>query len=271
MAETEKTFINTHHSNHQDFDLNKLISNGYMNIKGLIDTSIISATNDLLTQKLNIDDLKKLPGFKMGNLAIDSCYIHNQLWTALKDSGLIKSIVNQFGEYKYVSFGGNLNLPKSKKQRLHVDSVIPNLTINIPLVDVFEANGAMSVIDGDLYNPYSTLEFFKKRLYTKSKLVCSRRGDVILRFANTWHRGNPNTTKDVRMMLSFTLRKDFVWADKGDLDEHLILKKNETREVSFSGNIYPDSSIGRFLEGLDYRFPSISRTAINLRNIMKGI
>ena len=249
----------------------QLIAEGNMVIEGLLDHALLTEVNNLLLRDLDIEKLqsRNLPGFKMGNLAIDSCDLHMGIWDELKKTGVIEALTKRFEEYRYVSFGGNLNLPGSKTQRHHIDSVTPHLTINVPLVSVSEVNGAVSVVDTNYLSPVSTFAFFKDRLHRHSKRVCSEKGDVILRFASTWHRGNENRTQDARMMLSFTLRADWPWAAQENKSVHLISQKSESKKVSFSGNIYPNSIFGMFLERLDYHAPQFSMGMQHLRNMLK--
>tara|TARA_Y200000002_G_scaffold361148_1_gene346978 strand:- start:77 stop:907 length:831 start_codon:yes stop_codon:yes gene_type:complete len=256
---------------HKD-SLHQLVTEGNIIIKDLIDHSLLSDANHLLEKELDISALKSknLPGFKMGNLAIDSCYIHNKIWNELKNTRLIEALTEQFPEYRYVSFGGNLNLPGSKKQRYHIDSNEAHLTINVPLIKVTKSNGAVSVVNTNYLNPASTFTFFKGNLKKYSKRICSEKGDVILRFSTTWHRGNENRSQQTRMMLSFTLRKNWPWASQEKSVRHLIDKKSETNKVSFSGNIYPDSIFGLFLETLDYYVPKISMGLQHFRNMLES-
>ncbi len=269
-AESEKKYSKGKSSD-KEFSFAQLVAEGNMVIEDLIDHALLTEVNNLLLQDLDLEKLqsRNLPGFKMGNLAIDSCDLHIKIWDELKKTGLIEALTKQFEKYRYVSFGGNLNLPGSKTQRHHIDSVIPHLTINVPLVNVSEINGAVSVVDTNYLSPVSTFTFFKERLYRHSKRVCSKKGDIILRFASTWHRGNENRTQDPRMMLSYTLREDWPWSAQEDKSAHLISQKSESKKVSFSGNIYPDSRFGMFIERFDYYVPKVSMGIQHLRNMLK--
>lgn len=251
---------------------NELNEVGYITINNLMSSSSLDYVNKVLHENLKLEELhrKKIPGLSMGNLAIKSCFLHQKLWDEIKDNGLIDFLSEHFSEHKYVSFGGNLNLPGSKKQRLHIDTGDDNLTINIPLVDVTVENGAVSVVDTNMSNPPNTLELFRKKLYKKEKPICSNKGDVLLRFSSAWHRGNINFSKTPRMMLSFTLRRDFPYGSQEDKDRNLIVNKMEDSDIEFSGNIYPDNSFGRFMELADNRIPNIVKGFNHFRNIIKG-
>jgi hypothetical protein len=265
-----KTWLSENHNGSVGFD--SLEETGSLVIPGFIDPEELNKVNKALLSCLDATDLKSknLPGLKMGNLAINSCYLHQHLWELLKDSGLIGAIVGHFETYKYVSFGGNLNLPGSRRQRLHIDSRTPNLTVNIPLVDVTEKNGAVSIIDTPLNQTHSTLDVLRGRLFCDAKPLCSRQGDVVLRFASTWHRGNANRSENPRMMLSFTLRDNWPWKDNDSPNSELIFEKQEDKAVQFSGNIYPATRVGRVLENFDFAMPTISMNALHIRNIFRG-
>ena len=250
-------------------ELNKV---GYVTINNLMSSTSLDYVNEVLHKNLNVEELqrKKISGLSMGNLAIKSCFLHQKLWEEMKDNGLIDLVSQHFSEHKYVSFGGNLNLPGSKKQRLHIDSDDDNLTINVPLVDVTVENGAVSVVDTNMLKPHTTLEIFRKKLYKQEKPICSNKGDVLLRFSSAWHRGNINYSNTPRMMLSFTLRRDFPYGTQEDKDKNLISNKMEGSDIDFSGNIYPENAFGRFMELADYRIPRLVKGFNHFRNILKG-
>jgi len=251
----------------------KLLDQGHIVIKDFFPPTMLDQINSLFIKEVDVENMRsmQLPGFKMGNLAINSCYLHCKMWGFLIDSGLIGDLQGRFPNYRYVSFGGNLNLPASRRQRLHIDSVERNLTINVPLVDVTKNNGAVSIIDTNYVKPHSTLDIFMKNLVRHEKQHFSNKGDIILRFASTWHRGNRNLSQEPRLMISFTLRESWPWAPgKDDSVSNLIFDKTENAPVSFSGNIYPNNFSGRVLEAIDFRVPSVSMTAQHVRNILKG-
>lgn len=256
----------------KDKFFNELNKFGYVTINSLMDSASLDYANKALHKKFNFKELqkKKIPGLSMGNLAIKSCFLHQKLWEEMKDKGLIDLVSQHFSDHKYVSFGGNLNLPGSRKQRLHIDSDEDNLTINIPLVDVTVENGAVSVVDTNMLKPHTTLEIFRKKLYKQEKAICSNKGDVLLRFSSAWHRGNINFSKTPRMMLSFTLRRDWPYGSQEDKDRNLISNKTEDSDIDFSGNIYPENAFGRLMELTDYRIPKIVKGFNHFRNIIKG-
>ena len=256
----------------KDKFFNELNKFGYVTINSLMDSASLDYANKALHKKFNFKELqkKKIPGLSMGNLAIKSCFLHQKLWEEMKDNGLIDLVSQHFSDHKYVSFGGNLNLPGSRKQRLHIDSDEDNLTINIPLVDVTVENGAVSVVDTNMLKPHTTLEIFRKKLYKQEKAISSNIGDVLLRFSSAWHRGNINFSKTPRMMLSFTLRRDWPYGSQEDKDRNLISNKTEDSDIDFSGNIYPENAFGRLMELTDYRIPKIVKGFNHFRNIIKG-
>ena len=137
---------------------------------------------------------KKYPGIKMGNIAIKSSWLHLVVWEELVSCGLVKFLYEAYPKYRYVSFGGNVNMPGSKRQRLHIDTTHDTLIINVPLSDVAIESGPLSVRPSRFPMPVRTRDiFFGGALMSEQSLV-SKIGDVFLRHSSLWHRGNPNSS-----------------------------------------------------------------------------
>ncbi len=255
-----------------DINFDYLEENSFLLLDSLIPEHLLVETNsNILNECLLNKQLTKLHGFKMGNLGIKSNYLHNEIWHHMLESGLINLITNRYPNLKYVSFGGNLNMPGSKKQRIHKDTPQENLIINVPLVDIDLSNGPLSVIPSNRNRTLSTQDIFFKRFINDEQFITLKKGDIVLRFSNAWHRGNINKTKNYRIMLSFTLRESYPNSKNNNSnDQHLIMKKNEKNSIEFLPNIYPLNFLGRFLEQLDYYAPSISMGLIHIRNIFIG-
>lgn len=82
-----------------------------------------------------------------------------------------------------------------------------SLTINLPLVDVTEANGAievwpeshLDVRSGGRPSIHVPEEWLRGR---RSVRVPSRKGSILLRDGRMWHRGTSNSTPDPRPMIA---------------------------------------------------------------------
>jgi len=227
-----------------DINFDYLEENIFLLLDSLIPEHLLVETNsNILNECLKNKQLTKLHGFKMGNLGIKSNYLHNKIWHHMLESGLINSITNRYPNLKYVSFGGNLNIPGSKKQRVHKDTREENLIINVPLVDIHLSNGPLSVIPSNRNRNLSTYDIFFKKFINNEQFTTQKKGDIVLRFSKAWYRGNINKTKNYRIMLSFTLRESYPNSKNNNSnDQHLIMKKNEKNSIEFLPNIYIHST-----------------------------
>ena len=123
------------------------------------------------------------------------------------------------------SYGANTAFVGSQTQQVHADAVPPQfdpfapctlLVINVPLVDMNEANGATiywpgTHQDGRLHsgNRFPTAamiaEWEAKR---PAERVLAQRGDLVLRDMRVWHGGMPNHTPTHRPMLALVHRHE---------------------------------------------------------------
>ena len=81
------------------------------------------------------------------------------------------------------------------------------LTLNLPLVDINDANGPMEIIPGSHRMHHHDVHHFiysVPRIYPVKILM--RRGDAMLRDGNALHRGTPNMTEEPRILLDQTYR-----------------------------------------------------------------
>lgn len=105
-------------------------------------------------------------------------------------------------DYKVVGFGGNANLPGSRYQPAHMDGWLDTdfLVVNIPLGKTTEENGSTEVWPRTHHEKMTISEFNGKP--RESVRLNASPGDIIIRWSNLWHRGTPNKSADVRMMLA---------------------------------------------------------------------
>jgi hypothetical protein len=105
-------------------------------------------------------------------------------------------------EYRFVAVGGNANLPGSRYQPAHIDEWHGSefLIINIPLDKTTEYNGSTEVWPGT-HREHLTLSQLNPAERPSARLNAMP-GDLIVRQSKLWHRGTPNKSENVRVMLA---------------------------------------------------------------------
>lgn len=138
--------------------------------------------------------------------------------------------------------GCNLNLPHSVPQHYHTDFPYTRefLIVNIGVVDTDITNGAIDVLPGTHQKFYKFWQYALERLYRKTTRLPLKRGDVLIRTSNLWHRGMPNFSNTPRPMMAFT------WEDGGSklADPFGV----DGGKVKFRENWYRRNFLGRLRE-----------------------
>lgn len=145
--------------------------------------------------------------------------------------------------------GCNYNLPRSHTQHFHTDRPFARefMIINVTVVDTNEQNGATDIVPGTHKQFYKYTRFVMNRCGSKSMRVLTKRGDVVIRSSNTWHRGMTNKTSVPRPMLAFT------WEDGGSqLDDPFTAYDGKIR---FLPNWFKPTPLGRLREQLFVKVP----------------
>jgi len=150
------------------------------------------------------------------------------------------------------AYGANTAFLGDTQQKAHADTVqlwpeletVPPphcVVINIPLVDVDEANGATKAWlgthkDTRIYagNRHPTDEMIAEwEVKRPAERVCTRKGDLVIRDMRVWHCGMPNTTDAPRPMLAIIYRCQWssgsgFEAERGteDFFQHPILRNS---------------------------------------------
>jgi len=127
-------------------------------------------------------------------------------------------------DVQLVLFTANTNLPGSVRQEVHCDinQLFPDVPVappahlvvsSIPLVDTTPAN-AVELWPGTHLDPRTNrrtelqyvripAEWLEEQRTRRPPIqVAQRKGSVLLRDARTWHAGVPNTSGEIRVMLS---------------------------------------------------------------------
>jgi hypothetical protein len=145
--------------------------------------------------------------------------------------------------------GCNFNLPGSHTQHWHTDRPFTRdfMIANVAVVDTTTENGATDVIPGTHKRFYKYTRFVLERVARRSARVPLRRGDVLIRSSNVWHRGMTNHTSAARPMLAFT------WEDGGSTDADPFSANGG--QPRFLPNWFRPNLIGRMRERLFVKVP----------------
>jgi hypothetical protein len=133
----------------------------------------------------------------------------NQIIREMASNSKIKEVLDSAlgKDYKIVGLGGNANLPGSRYQPAHADGWLGTdfLIVNVPLGKVTEYNGSTEVWPRTHQEKLTISQFNAVR--RQSVRLNSSPGDVVIRYSNLWHRGTPNRSPDVRLMLAILVSR----------------------------------------------------------------
>lgn len=162
---------------------------------------------DLLIQ-LNRKNLNNLGGFIMGNLNVNQGNYGPKLFSLVFKKNLTKNLekilgnkINTFD----VLYGGNLSLPNKGKQLFHTDGSYSQdmYLVSFATEDITKRNGPTEICLGTSARPLKYWEFFISK--KKKKMIFLKKGQVLVRKHNLWHRGTTNYSAKCRLLLSFIL------------------------------------------------------------------
>ena len=145
--------------------------------------------------------------------------------------------------------GCNFNLPGSHTQHYHLDRPFTRdfMIANVAVVDSTIENGAMEAIPGTHKRFYKYTQFVLEGVARKAVRVPLKRGDVLVRTSNVWHRGTANRTKVPRPMLAMT------WEDGGNnLADPFAA---DGGKIKFLPNWFKPTRAGRIREELFVKVP----------------
>ncbi|PHH63857.1 hypothetical protein CDD81_5414 [Ophiocordyceps australis] len=189
---------------------------------------------------------------------------------------IVMSIVSAFlGPRPVLHYAcGNTALPAAADGRQPVHSDIDfahpqfpfSVVINIPLVDMNEANGATEVwlgshIDTSLADQALPTRRIVPELVERRRLICpptrccAPRASIIIRDLRLWHAGQPNLTLKPRPMLAFVWSAAW-WRGKGAI--HLPLDVKPIVRAWEANMAVPIQVAARWVDGpFDQRLNSI--------------
>jgi hypothetical protein len=187
--------------------------NGYvllstnLNDNSLFDT-LIKKIEDSLNEELKNLDIKKLGGYIMGNFGINQGPLGYKLYSLVFDEEFVsyfENLTSKKLDLFDVNYGGNLTLPKKGNQIFHTDGNYQQemYLISIATEDITLANGPTEVCIGTHLEPMSFDEFFFSK--KNKKKLTMKKGQILIRKHNLWHRGTKNFTNKQRLLLSFIM------------------------------------------------------------------
>jgi Phytanoyl-CoA dioxygenase (PhyH) len=193
-----------------DENAHELETSGYTLLESCIDVKYTeNALKEILAEYESTHPMPWVGGGKwFGHLS----YVPSpasQIFGEIASSSRIKTLLDRAlgTDYKIVGFGGNANLPGSRYQPAHADGWLGTdfLVVNIPLGKVTESNGSTEVWPRTHQEKLTVSQFNAAR--RQSVRLNSSPGDVVIRYSNLWHRGTPNRSSDVRIMLAILVSR----------------------------------------------------------------
>lgn len=221
--------------------------NGYLILRGIVSQDNFAQLHlrvlEEFERQKNSGTLFSGGGTLAGNINCFPGEQSRQIYEELEQKGVIALVKELFPKIERLpNVGGNLNLPKSVAQHYHVDSPFTKdfIICNIAMVDTDLSNGAIDVLPRTHKRFYKFWQYAAQRLYKRTTRLPLRRGDILIRSSNLWHRGMPNHTQVARLMLAFT------WENGGSTREDPF--NAHDGKITFWPNWFRPNFVGRFRE-----------------------
>ncbi|MDC0222872.1 phytanoyl-CoA dioxygenase family protein [Gammaproteobacteria bacterium] len=186
---------------------------GYLKIESVVNPVLLDDLNHQMRAELrSLENKTKLIGGRKSSHLNATIGKHaNEIFGKINKEKIISQINRSFGvdlNNYFVTVGCNLNFPGSVKQHIHRDTNFNDrkIIINIPCIDVSEKNGSIEVYPNSETYPYSYLEFLLDRSLIPLRLN-TKKGDILVRDSNLSHRGMPNNSENLRVMVAFVFTK----------------------------------------------------------------
>ena len=194
-------------------DKNIFDNDGYVLLDTNLDTNInfnklTKEIEQYVSEKVKDTEIKKLGGYIMGNFGINQGQFGHKLYSLVFQNEFInyfESITLKKLSLFDINYGGNLTLPKKGKQLFHTDGTHQQemYLISIATEDITLENGPTEVCVGSHIKPMTYDEFFFSKK-NKKKLMM-KKGQILIRKHNLWHRGTKNFSDKPRLLLSFVM------------------------------------------------------------------
>jgi len=233
--------------------------NGYFILRGIVDKDLLEGLHRSLTQEFDraasSDGLFSGGGLISGHLNCFPGEGTRPVYEALVNYGIIDLMKELHPRVQRLpNVGCNYNLPGSHTQHWHTDRPFSQdfMIVNVTLVDTNLQNGATDIVPGTHKKMWKYTRFVLERCARNSVRIESKRGDVVVRNSNMWHRGMTNLTKVPRPMLAFT------WEDGGSTAADPF-RVNDGK-IRFLPNWFRPNRLGRMRERLFVKVPFIYST-----------
>ena len=242
--------------------------NGYVILRGIISQDKLAQLQQQILEEFEQRKKAKTLFSGGGTLAGHvNCFPGEearQIYNELDQKGVMVLVKELFPKaVRLPNVGCNLNLPKSVAQHYHADRPFTQefIIVNVAFVDTDLINGAIDVLPGTHKRYYKFWQYAVQRLYKRTTRLPLKRGDVLIRTSNLWHRGMPNHTQVARPMLAFT------WEDGGSTREDPF-KVNEGK-ITFWMNWFKPNFVGRLRERVFIAVP-LSYSAVRFVRSLYG-
>tara|TARA_B100000902_G_scaffold385012_1_gene425867 strand:- start:11010 stop:11792 length:783 start_codon:yes stop_codon:yes gene_type:complete len=194
-------------------DKNVFDKNGYV----LLDTNLsnnslfdklVNEFQNSLEAEINNSDIKKIGGYIMGNFGINQGPLGSKLYSQVFKEEFInyfENLTQKKLDLFDINFGGNLTMPKKGSQIFHTDGNYGQemYLISVATEDITLMNGPTEVCVGSHLKSMTFDEFFFSK--KNKKKLTMKKGQILIRKHNLWHRGTKNYTSKPRLLLSFIM------------------------------------------------------------------
>ena len=187
--------------------------NGYVILDTYLDNNkffndLIAKVENTLNDEINKPYVKKLGGYLMGNLGINQGPFASKLFSLVFNNefqSYFEKITRKKLSSFDINFGGNLTLPNKGKQIFHTDGKFDQemYLVSIATEDIKYDNGPTEICIGSHLKQMTFDEFFFSK--KNKKKITMKKGQILIRKHNLWHRGTKNYTKKPRLLLSFVM------------------------------------------------------------------
>ena len=187
--------------------------NGYIllntDLKGnLTFNKLCIAIDSLLKKEIKNSNIKKLGGYIVGNLNINQGHFGSKLYSIIFKNDFKKyfeTLISKKLSLFDIRHGGNLALPKKGNQLFHIDGGYKRemYLVSIATEDITLNNGPTEVCVGSHIKPKTYNEFFFGKKIKKK--LTMKKGQILIRKHNLWHRGTKNLSTKPRLLLSFII------------------------------------------------------------------
>ncbi len=240
----------------------ELETHGYTTLESFIDPVVTEeAAKEITAEYRSAQPLPWRGGGKWFGHVNYVPSLSSQIFRQIASSEVVMEILDRVlgTDYKVVGFGGNANLPGSRFQPCHADDWLGTdfVIVNIPLGKVTEENGSTEVWPGTHKHKLTISEFNSMR--RPSIRLNSSPGDIAIRFSNLWHRGTPNRSNEVRLMLALLVSRYYDKLPRISVNEEqerdlqtlklaVNFKAGASLKSGFKPNYFPATLKGNVLE-----------------------